>query len=185
MTEITTYCATCGGASSPADRFCRACGCALTRPAPATAGRVGARSRPPAGETGANVVTERRVDQPQLEHLAQPAGPRSTSPTWYPPLSADPGGEYRAQPFVPRQSVNGFAIASMVLGIVWIYWVGSILALVFGYMARKQIDESNGAEGGRAMAVAGIVLGWVGVGTFTLIMVVFVIGNLASHSGNG
>ena len=27
---------------------------------------------------------------------------------------------------------NGLAIASMVLGILWIYWIGSILALVFG-----------------------------------------------------
>jgi hypothetical protein len=51
------------------------------------------------------------------------------------------------------------AIASMVLGILWICWIGSILALVFGYMAKNQIDASGGLEGGRGMAVAGIVLG--------------------------
>ena len=28
----------------------------------------------------------------------------------------------------------------MVLGILWIYWIGSILALVFGYVAKGQID---------------------------------------------
>src|SRR6266700_1958430 len=47
------------------------------------------------------------------------------------------------------QKTNGLAIASMVLGIVWVYWVGSILALVFGYMAKGQIDQSGGRESGR------------------------------------
>jgi hypothetical protein len=66
---------------------------------------------------------------------------------------------------------NGFAIASLVLGIVWIYWIGSILALVFGYMAKSQIDASNGTQSGRGMAIAGIVLGWVGVGVLILLIV--------------
>jgi hypothetical protein len=34
---------------------------------------------------------------------------------------------------LPRaDQTNGLAIASMVLGIVWVYWLGSVLALVFG-----------------------------------------------------
>jgi hypothetical protein len=45
--------------------------------------------------------------------------------------------------------MNGFAIASMVLGIVWIYGIGSILALVFGYIAKGQIKEQGQAGGGR------------------------------------
>jgi hypothetical protein len=32
---------------------------------------------------------------------------------------------------------NGLAIASMVLGILWLYWIGSILALIFGLVARQ------------------------------------------------
>src|ERR1043165_7450321 len=64
-----------------------------------------------------------------------------------------------AAPAAPPMT-NGLAVASLVLGIVWIYWIGSILALIFGYIAKKQIDESNGREGGRSIAVAGIVLGW-------------------------
>jgi hypothetical protein len=58
------------------------------------------------------------------------------------------------------------AIASMVLGILWLYWIGSILALVFGYTAKRQIRERGEAGGG--MATAGIVLGWVGVGFLAL-----------------
>jgi len=63
------------------------------------------------------------------------------------------------------------AIASMVLGIIWIYWIGSILALVFGYIAKKQISESRGTQGGGGMATAGIVLGWVGIGTLTFFII--------------
>jgi hypothetical protein len=56
----------------------------------------------------------------------------------------------------------------MVLGILWIYWLGSILALILGYTARKQIRERGDAGGG--MATAGIVLGWVGVGILVLVV---------------
>lgn len=67
---------------------------------------------------------------------------------------------------------NGFSIAALVLGIVWIYWIGSILALVFGYIAKSQIDNSGGTQSGRGMAIAGIVLGWVGIGVLLLLIVV-------------
>lgn len=58
---------------------------------------------------------------------------------------------------------NGLAIASLVLGILWLYWIGSILALIFGFIAKSQIDRSNGTQTGRGMAVAGIVLGLIGI----------------------
>ncbi|MBW3611553.1 MAG: DUF4190 domain-containing protein [Actinobacteria bacterium] len=69
------------------------------------------------------------------------------------------------------------AIASMVLGIVWIYWIGSVLALVFGYIAKRQIAERN--EAGAGMATAGIVLGWVGIGALVLVVVIAIIVNLS------
>jgi len=59
----------------------------------------------------------------------------------------------------------------MVLGILWLYWIGSILALIFGYVARGQIAASAGRQGGGGMAIAAIVLGWVGVGALSLIIV--------------
>ena len=72
-----------------------------------------------------------------------------------------------AAPPVAR-STNGLAVASMVLGIVWLWWIGSILALVFGYVSKSQINASGGVQGGKGMAIAGIVLGWVGIGTLCL-----------------
>lgn len=76
-------------------------------------------------------------------------------------------------------STNGFAIASLVLGIVWIYWIGSILALVFGYMAKSRIDRSEGRETGRGMAIAGIVLGWIGIAT---LVIAIIFGLIAANS---
>lgn len=66
----------------------------------------------------------------------------------------------------PGGSTNGFAVASVVLGALWIFWIGSILALVFGYRARKQIGQSGGTQRGRGMATAGIVLGYIWLAWF-------------------
>jgi len=84
---------------------------------------------------------------------------------------------------VPRQTTNGFAIASMILGIIWIYWIGSILALVFGYIAKRQIAASNGTEGGGGMATAGIVLGWIGVAALVALIVIVIIA-AATHNAS-
>ena len=86
------------------------------------------------------------------------------------------GYDYRLGTRTVVAKTNGMAIASMVLGIVWVYWIGSILAIIFGIIAKRQIDESNGAQTGRGMAIAGIVLGWIGVATLVgfLLLVVIV-----------
>ena len=62
---------------------------------------------------------------------------------------------------------SGLAIASMVLGIVWVYWIGSILAVIFGHIALSQTSRDETLRG-RGMAIAGLVLGYVGVGTLLL-----------------
>ena len=54
----------------------------------------------------------------------------------------------------------------MVLGICGLVvcpLICSILALVFGYQGRAEIDRSGGLIGGRGQATAGIAMGWVGV----------------------
>jgi Domain of unknown function (DUF4190) len=90
----------------------------------------------------------------------------------YPPGYSPPPGQvpplYQPVAVVPPVKTNGLAIASLVLGILWIWWIGSALALAFGYSAKAQIDLSGGTQGGRGLAIAGIVLGWVGAGFFLL-----------------
>ena len=39
---------------------------------------------------------------------------------------------------------------SMILGIIWIYWIGSILAVIFGHIALNQIKKTG--QNGRGMA---------------------------------
>ena len=67
---------------------------------------------------------------------------------------------------------NGYAIASMVLGILWLWCVGSVLALIFGYISLTQIRKRG--EGGRGMAIAGIVLGWIGVALAFILLIIII-----------
>jgi hypothetical protein len=94
------------------------------------------------------------------------------TPGAYPP-QAVPGVPYGYVGYPPQRSTNGLAIASMVLGIIWIYWIGSILAVIFGHVAKSQIRNSGGTQTGSGMATAGLVLGYIGVGilVFALIAV--------------
>lgn len=126
----------------------------------------------------------------------------ATDGKWYPPGANPPpprptetgstdtpartGRAVGDQPPLQGSQTNGLAIASMVLGILWIYWLGSILALVLGYVARRQIDRSGGREQGRGMATAGIVLGWVGAAVLAVFVGVIVLGrDNSTETGTG
>lgn len=91
---------------------------------------------------------------------------------WVPPPqfgAYGPGGPQVPMGGYPQN--NGYAIASLVLGLFWMWGVGSVLALVFGYKAKSEIDRSGGMQTGRGLAVAGIVLGWIGVAGVALLVV--------------
>lgn len=70
------------------------------------------------------------------------------------------------------QKNNGLAVASLVLGIVGIllqlFGVVNILAIVFGFVSKSQIDSGQGR--GRGMAVAGIVLGFIGLALLIIVL---------------
>lgn len=110
-----------------------------------------------------------------------PTPPPSPPPQPPPAPLASGGSGYSAPPAAPT---NGLAIASLVLGIAglvfYVCGVASILALVFGYMARNQIDQSGGAQQGRGMAMAGIITGWIGVGILVIFWLVIIIVSVAS-----
>lgn len=61
----------------------------------------------------------------------------------------------------PATTLNGFAIASLILSLFWFWWVGSVLAVIFGQLALGQIARSGGIQRGRGMATAGLVIGSV------------------------
>jgi len=70
---------------------------------------------------------------------------------------------------------SGLAIASMVLGIVWVFYIGSVLAVIFGHVALSKMKKDP-SIGGRGFAVAGVVLGWLGVGIFILFSLILGVG---------
>ena len=79
------------------------------------------------------------------------------------------------QPYYASRPWNGLAIASMVLGIVWVWWIGSILALIFGFIALRQVKRSNGWQRGKGMAIAGVILGAVGIAALIAFIVFLVV----------
>ena len=69
---------------------------------------------------------------------------------------------------------NELAIASLCLGIVWIFGIGSALAIVLALRSLKQIRESEGAQGGRSLAITGLIAGLAGISSL-LFMLYFAI----------
>jgi hypothetical protein len=74
----------------------------------------------------------------------------------------------------------------LVLGIVWLGGLGSILAVIFGLVGRSQIRKSGGRQTGGGMAVAGMVLGFVGIAGLILwiVFAVAVANNVNSVENN-
>jgi hypothetical protein len=71
----------------------------------------------------------------------------------------------------PRhRGTNMLAVASLVLAILWVFGLGSLLAVGLGYVAMRRIAASEGAQEGMTVAVAGVVLGLVGVGALILFL---------------
>lgn len=69
-----------------------------------------------------------------------------------------PPGGYGYQPPPQATGTNGMAIASLVCSLFgWLCIIGGILGIIFGFLALNQIKQSG--QGGRGMAIAGIVIG--------------------------
>lgn len=68
------------------------------------------------------------------------------------------------QPAEPaHRPIKADAIGSLVFGILWLGGVGSVLAIVAGHYALHQIRRSGGQLRGEGLAIAGLVLGYVGL----------------------
>src|ERR1700758_689309 len=87
-------------------------------------------------------------------------------PPYYEPQQ--PYGQYGQQPPPPMsRRTNGFAIASLILGILG----GVLLSVIFGIIALTQIKGRG--QAGRGMAIAGLVLSaaWIVVGVLLVVLV--------------
>lgn len=61
---------------------------------------------------------------------------------------------------------DGYAIASLVLGVLWIFGVGSLGAVVLGHLSNSEAVRKGRPKSG--LAVAGLVLGYLGSAFFVL-----------------
>lgn len=90
-------------------------------------------------------------------------------PAAYPAPAYGYGGGY------PQQKTNALAIVSMIASIVGFVWIlpviGSIAGVVMGHISLSQLKRTG--EKGRGMAIAGLIVGYVGLALTILGAVVF------------
>ena len=124
-----------------------------------------------------------------------PGYPGQTPPYYAPPPGysgqgtpnfTPPPNQPYLQPGMPgplflRSQQSSLAIVSMIAGIVgltFIPLIGSIVAVITGHMAKNEINRSNGAFTGDGFAIAGLILGYIGIGFFVigLLFVIAIVG---------
>jgi hypothetical protein len=70
----------------------------------------------------------------------------------------------------PARRTNGLAIASVVSAVFWMWWLGSLAAVIMGHAALRQINRSGGRQTGRGVAITGLALGYLGLLTLAFVM---------------
>ena len=109
----------------------------------------------------------------RLRAICPPVDPAYGYPPGVPPYG-----------YVPAQKTNGLAVASLVCSLVWLGGLGSILAIVFGIIA-VQIRKAEGNVQGTGLALAGIIIGVVGlVAVILFVILVAVVVNHCDQAGN-
>lgn len=75
-----------------------------------------------------------------------------------------------ANPGAPAET-SGKAIVSLVTGLIGIFPI-CVVAIIYGHLALSDIKKSAGRLSGRGMAIAGLVLGYMGVVMIPVILIV-------------
>ena len=92
-----------------------------------------------------------------------PPGPPGPPTGPYPGAPGASGG-WGAVPYTPPRPTNSLAIVSLVAGcaqFVGFCVIGSLVAIVTGHIARRQIKRTG--EQGGGLALAGLILGYIGL----------------------
>ncbi|TVQ34297.1 MAG: DUF4190 domain-containing protein [Wenzhouxiangella sp.] len=76
------------------------------------------------------------------------------------------------------------AIVSLIFGVLaWTFLpvIGNIVAIITGHLARSEIRDSQGALQGDGLALAGLILGYLGLllGVMVVLLIIFGFGVLA------
>jgi hypothetical protein len=65
------------------------------------------------------------------------------------------------------------SLVAGILGLTMLPVIGSIVAVITGPMAKREIFDSGGTLGGEGLAQAGIVMGWIGISLAVLGICIF------------
>ncbi|HEX3027438.1 MAG TPA: DUF4190 domain-containing protein [Clostridia bacterium] len=177
-------CPKCGSACEDADIICRNCGYLLgndhqasENPTPDTSAQSSGQNaqNPENQQPDLGVPPQNATNVPQNPGYPPQPGPQGGAPGY------DPRYSYQDPYLAPKN--DSFAIASLVLGITGVVTVfccigiiPCILAVIFGFISNNRIKKSGGALKGKGMAIAGLVLGFVGVGIFIKMLISLAIG---------
>jgi hypothetical protein len=117
--------------------------------------------RPPRGEPPAPLSDEPASPSRDLNDVPSPDGERSFD-------------DYRAGPTTETCAV--LALLFSVVGLGTCPLIG-ITGIVLGHLARRRIRQSKGTLTGSGLALAGILIGWVGVVLLPLAFVLYLLIN--------
>ena len=114
------------------------------------------------------------MSTPPPEQPESPGGP-------FPGQGSAPGGPFPGQgapagpPHVPGET-PGKATASLILGILSLLLCALLgpVAIIYGNQAKEEIDANPGL-GGRGLAQAGVILGWIGVTLMVIGIIVAIV----------
>ncbi len=100
----------------------------------------------------------------------------------YPPPA--PAGAYPQYGYMAtrRRETNRLALLALAAGAVWVFWIGSLAAVVLGHVALYQIRANRRLgrlQAGAGAAVAALVLGYIGLA----VLAITIVAGVASSAG--
>lgn len=130
-----------------------------------------------------STVTEQN---PPAEGQGQQPAPQPAPGSYPAPYAGQPGaqgygyqqpyGGYAPSPYPVAPPTNTMAVVSLIAsitGLTLFPFIGSVVGVITGHMARRQL-QTSGEQGG-GMATAGLVIGYVGIGLIVLVGLFFLV----------
>lgn len=100
--------------------------------------------------------------------------------------SQHPYGYVGGYAYPPTARTNVLSVLSLVASLTGILmilpFIGSVAAVIMGHISLSQLKTSG--EKGRGMALAGTIIGWIGIGLLVLFVAFLVIGLTIATSGS-
>ena len=90
-----------------------------------------------------------------------------------------------APTYVQGRTTNALALVSLISGILgWtvVPWLGSVVAVITGHMARAELRRNPETQEGDGFAIGGLVLGWsmLGLSILGILVVILFFGGIVA-----